>query len=235
MSKSMSFWRSRVFAGCCLAAITGCSELEPLAATPQAHEPQIAEVEWVHTVYFETDDARLTASEAEALRHFARHVDDHLTLDQVVIGHADVRADDAHNDPLSERRAASVAQLLAVEGFPPERISSHGLGRRFPVAAEDTETSWRLSRRVEVSARGILVIDPSCPDWSRPSAAHPANVPTSNFGCATAVNLVRMLADPRDLVRGQQLGPADGSHAAGAVERYRADEVKPLKVEGASQ
>jgi pilus biogenesis lipoprotein CpaD len=235
MFKTMSIWRGRAFAGCCLAAIAGCSELESPAATPQANEPQLAEVELVHTVYFETDDARLSTSEAEALRRFARHVDDHLTLNQLVIGHADVRAGDAHNDPLSERRAASVVQLLNVEGFPPERISSHGLGRRFPVTAEDRETSWRLSRRVEVLARGIVVIEPSCPDWSRPSASHSANVTTSNFGCATAVNLIRMLADPRELVRGQSLGPADGPHAARAVERYRADEVKPLKVEGASQ
>lgn len=235
MSKTMSFWRGRAFAGCCLAAIAGCAELASPAATPQANEPQVAEVELVHTVYFETDDARLSVSEADALRQFARHVGDHLTVNQVVIGHADVRASDAHNDPLSERRAASVVQLLEVEGLPPELISSHGLGRHFPVAADDSETSWRLSRRVEVLARGIVVIEPSCPDWSRPSASHPANVTTSNFGCATAVNLVRMLADPRDLVRGQPLGPADGSHAARAIERYRADEVKPLKVEGASQ
>lgn len=235
MFKTKRFWQNHALTGCCLLAIAGCSGLEPLTATPPMHKPQLAEVERVHTVYFDTDEARLTAAETNALRDFAQQVDDHMTLEQIVIGHADVRADDAHNDPLSERRAATVAQLLEAEGFPPERISSHGLGRRFPVAADGKETSWRLSRRVEVLVRGLLLVEPNCPDWSRPSAANSANVTTSNFGCATAVNLVRMVADPRDLARGQPLGPADGAHAAGAVERYRADEVKPLKVEGASQ
>lgn len=235
MYKIMRFWRGQLFAGCCLAVVGGCAELGSPAATPQTNEPRFAELELVHTVYFETDDDHLSDSEADALRQFVRHADENLTVNQLVIGHADVRASDAHNDPLSERRAASVVQFLKVEGLPPERISSHGLGRRFPVAGEDSVTNWRLSRRVEVLARGIVVIEPSCPDWSRPTASHPANLTTSNFGCATAVNLVRMLADPRDFVRGHPLDPADGSHAAGAIARYRADEVKPLEVEGASQ
>ena len=84
-------------------------------------------------------------------------------------------------------------------------------------------------------ARGIVVVEPNCPDWSRPSAAHPANLPTSNLGCATSLNLVRMVADPRDLVRGATLGPADGRRAADAVSRYRADDIKPLNVEASSQ
>lgn len=235
MSRSVHSGWGRMVGACCLAALAGCSEIEPPAATPQASQPRIAEVELVHTVYFDTDDARLGASETAALRAFAQHVDGHLALDRIVVGHADVRAGDAHNDALSERRAASVARLLEAEGVPAERISRHALGRRFPVTADDEATGWRLSRRVEVLARGVVVVEPACPDWSRPSATHPANLPTSNFGCATTLNLVRMVADPRDLVRGQPLDAADPTRTAGAVARYRADDIKPLQVEGTSR
>lgn len=235
MSRTKTIGRNAAAGAWCLLAVAGCSNLEPPLATPPANEPHVAELELVHTVYFDTDQASLDASEAEALRRFARLVDQRLALEELVIGHADVRGSDAHNDPLSARRAESVVQLLEAAGFPPERISSHGLGRRHPVAAADRQTSWQLSRRVEVLARGVVIVEPSCPDWSQPAAMNAANLPTSNFGCATSLNLVRMLADPRELVRGAPLGAADGTREAGAVARYRADEVKILQVEGASQ
>ena len=219
----------------CLLALIGCNPVPPTPATPQAHGPRVAELELLHTVYFDTDQDTLGLAEATALRQFAEVIDQRLTLDNLVIGHADVRASDAHNDPLSARRATTVAEILEAAGVPPGQITLHALGRRLPVAADNEETSWQRSRRVEVVARGIVVVEPNCPDWSRPSAAHPANLPTSNLGCATSLNLVRMVADPRDLVRGATLGPADGRRAADAVSRYRADDIKPLNVEASSQ
>ena len=219
----------------CLVALSGCNQMPPTLATAQTPTARVAELELAHTVYFDTDDATLRPAEAAALRRFAELVDDRLTLETVVIGHADVRASDAHNDPLSVRRAATVVEVLKAEGVPSEQITRHALGRRQPVAAEDEETSWRSSRRVEIVARGIVVVEPNCPDWSQPSAAHRANLPTSNFGCATTLNLVRMVADPKDLVHGAPLGPADATRGADAVRRYRADDIKPLNVEASSR
>ncbi len=219
-----------------LAALAGCNPvLAPPLATPQPQVAGVAQLELVHTVYFYTDQAELQPAEAAALRQFARQIDDRLAVESIVIGHADVRGTDAHNDPLSARRAAMVAEVLQSEGVEPEQITRHALGQRLPVTADDEETSWQLSRRVEIVARGVVVVEPNCPNWSRPSAAHPANLPTSNFGCATLLNLTRMVADPRDLARGASLGPADGRRAADAVNRYRRDDIKPLNVETSSQ
>jgi pilus biogenesis lipoprotein CpaD len=218
-----------------LVVLAGCNPVPPTPATPQSHVARVAELELVHTVYFDTDDADLRAAEMEALRHFAALVDDRMSLDKIVIGHADTRASDAHNDPLSARRATTVADILVAEGISSERITRHALGRRVPVIAADDETAWRLSRRVELVARGIVVVEPNCPDWSRPSAAHPANLPTSNLGCATSLNLVRMVADPRDLVRGAPLGPNDQTRTTDAVRRYRDDEIKQIRVESSSR
>jgi len=226
--------RSMACALVCLAA--GCADIAPIPTTTASlPQPHVAEVELLHTVYFDTDIAELRPEEARALREFAQLTDERLSIDQVVIGHADVRGSDAYNDPLSARRAESVADLLLSEGIPADRISRQALGRRFPVDAADQATSWQLSRRVEILARGVVVVEPNCPDWSRPSAMNIDNLPTSNLGCATTVNLMRMVADPRDLVRGAGLGPADGTREALAIERYRTDEVKPLQLEAVSQ
>ena len=234
MATLLKSWRGVACAFACLA--TACAPIAPPPITSAAlPQPQVAEVELLHTVYFDTDIAELRPEEARALREFARFSDERLSIDQVVIGHADVRASDAYNDVLSARRAKSVAGLLQREGIPADRISRQGLGRRFPVEAADQATSWQLSRRVEIIARGVIAVEPNCPDWSRPSALHIDNLPTSNLGCATTVNLMRMVADPRDLVRGADLGPADGTREAYAIGRYRIDDVKPLQIEAVSQ
>jgi hypothetical protein len=56
--------------------------------------------------------------------------------------------------------------------------------------------------------------------------ASPAAEPV--FGCANALNLRLMVADPRDLERGAALAPASGDAAFAAAERHRLGEVKPL-------
>jgi pilus assembly protein CpaD len=61
------------------------------------------------------------------------------------------------------------------------------------------------------------------------------NLPASNFGCATHRNLGLMVANPRDLLRGQEMGPTSGARAAKGVERYyRGDRWIPTGSEGSS-
>jgi pilus assembly protein CpaD len=50
----------------------------------------------------------------------------------------------------------------------------------------------------------------------------------SNLGCANATNLYLMVADPRDLVSGRMLGPADGEEAVRAVDNYRSGKLDSL-------
>ncbi len=81
---------------------------------------------------------------------------------------------------------------------------------------------------VEIVAEHYVSAPPSCPDWTHANILDGTNSNSSNFGCATASNLARMVADPRDLVVGRSLAPASGAAAAAAVGRYNADEVKEL-------
>lgn len=48
---------------------------------------------------------------------------------------------------------------------------------------------------------------PGCPDWSAKSDATLSNGMTPNHGCATNANLAAMVANPEDLIKGQEGSP----------------------------
>ena len=73
-----------------------------------------------------------------------------------------------------------------------------------------------------VSAAGAAV--PNCPDWSDKNRP-PTDAQASNYGCATAVNLAAMLADPNDLLHGKSAGPGGVDTAVRAVRAWR--EIAP--------
>jgi hypothetical protein len=69
------------------------------------------------------------------------------------------------------------------------------------------------------------VADP-CADPGHPGVADPLSAP--RFGCANAINLRLMVADPRDLERGAPLADPSGDGALAAAQRHRLGQVKPL-------
>jgi pilus assembly protein CpaD len=74
--------------------------------------------------------------------------------------------------------------------------------------------------RVVVS-RSIASV-PGCPDFSNGNFSEYAGSSTSNYGCATAGNLAAMIANPRDLVEGQQGDrTADAAQTVKAIKSYR--------------
>lgn len=73
-----------------------------------------------------------------------------------------------------------------------------------------------------------VALAPDCQAWSDIYSGWYQNSPTETLGCSNRRNLYLMLADPRDLVQSRDAAPADGERMAGAVQRYRADKVKPF-------
>ena len=67
-----------------------------------------------------------------------------------VSGHTDSIGSDADNQTLSERRANSVASYLIGQGLMRERFEIVGMGERYPVASNDTDSGRALNRRVEI-------------------------------------------------------------------------------------
>ena len=67
-----------------------------------------------------------------------------------VSGHTDSIGSDAANQTLSERRANAVAGYLMGQGVQRERLEIVGMGERYPVASNDTDSGRALNRRVEI-------------------------------------------------------------------------------------
>ncbi|KKX27679.1 OmpA family protein [Rhizobium sp. LC145] len=67
-----------------------------------------------------------------------------------VNGHTDSTGSLAHNQGLSERRAASVANYLAGRGVDQRRMSTMGFGPSQPIASNATPDGRAQNRRVEV-------------------------------------------------------------------------------------
>jgi outer membrane protein OmpA-like peptidoglycan-associated protein len=67
-----------------------------------------------------------------------------------VMGHTDSTGSDAINQPLSERRAASVGQYLISQGIDARRVATQGFGKSRPIASNDTPDGRAQNRRVEL-------------------------------------------------------------------------------------
>ncbi|KQR81500.1 hypothetical protein ASG35_04040 [Burkholderia sp. Leaf177] len=77
---------------------------------------------------------------------------------------------------------------------------------------------------------GKSALAPDCDSLSRPSVLTDAgwSRPSMQWGCATYSNLAAQIANPKDLVAPEKLGPADAAVAASAVHRYKNGHVIPL-------
>jgi outer membrane protein OmpA-like peptidoglycan-associated protein len=72
-----------------------------------------------------------------------------------VYGHTDNTGSDAHNQDLSQRRAVSVATILANQGIDQRRFYIEGKGETDPIASNSTETGRSQNRRVEIQISPI--------------------------------------------------------------------------------
>lgn len=101
-------------------------------------------------ITFATDQDQVTPpfyptldSVAIVLRKYNRSLID-------INGHTDSTGSLAHNQGLSERRAASVANYLGARGIDQRRISTMGFGPSQPVASNASPEGRAQNRRVEV-------------------------------------------------------------------------------------
>jgi outer membrane protein OmpA-like peptidoglycan-associated protein len=65
-----------------------------------------------------------------------------------IVGHADPRGGERHNQILSEKRAQAVRQFLVGLGVPIERIKAQGFGEKYAMGSDDA--TWAIDRRVDI-------------------------------------------------------------------------------------
>ncbi len=185
-------------------ALAACGTTPDLPPVDTAKAIHVERVRVQYAAAFAAGTAELPAAETARLETF---------LDQ-----SGVRPNDRVfvaapvNDPLAAERVRRVVTLLAQRGLGAE-----------PIALPQAEL---VPNHVVVLSDRYIAVPPACPDWSA-SAAHD-NAASANYGCATMSDLSLMIDNPRDLMRGQELGPALGDPAADSVMRYRTGTVKGL-------
>ena len=105
-------------------------------------------------VLFATDSDVLRPGAIDRLRPLAAYLRDNPGVRVAIDGYTDSRGSDAHNQDLSERRAASVRSAFDDMDVTRARFSVAGHGERDPVATNATPAGMRLNRRVEVTLLG---------------------------------------------------------------------------------
>ena len=105
-------------------------------------------------VLFRTDSDVLRPGAIERLRPLAGYLRGNPGVRVSIDGYTDARGTDAHNQDLSERRAASVRSAFDAMGVTRARFTVAGHGERDPVATNATAAGQRLNRRVEVTLLG---------------------------------------------------------------------------------
>jgi outer membrane protein OmpA-like peptidoglycan-associated protein len=105
-------------------------------------------------VLFATDSAVLRPGATDKLRPLAAYLRGNPGVRVAIDGYTDSRGTDAHNQDLSERRAASVRSAFDAMGVTRARFSVVGHGEADPIATNATPAGMRLNRRVEVTLLG---------------------------------------------------------------------------------
>lgn len=101
-------------------------------------------------ILFQTESAALQPDLRSDLLAVSRNLQEFPQTIVQVVGHADNTGSAAFNQDLSQRRAQSVARVLATGGVSPGRISAIGRGEDQPIASNLTPEGRAQNRRVEI-------------------------------------------------------------------------------------
>lgn len=101
-------------------------------------------------ITFATNSADIRSDFYDVLNSVAKVLAEFNKTSIKVTGHTDSTGGDTINQPLSERRADSVAMYLRSQKVSSARIQSYGYGSRYPVANNDSASGREANRRVEL-------------------------------------------------------------------------------------
>ncbi|MFN3526515.1 MAG: OmpA family protein [Paracoccus sp. (in: a-proteobacteria)] len=104
-------------------------------------------------ILFATNSAAVSGPAQQDLYAVARNLNQYPNSRVEVIGHTDNTGTVAINQDLSQRRAQSVAGILAAAGVNQNRLSAAGRAATQPVASNDTAQGRSQNRRVEILIR----------------------------------------------------------------------------------
>jgi len=179
-------------------------------------QPEVRRVDVQYVVPFAPQALDLSDVEREALAMFVRqnnlHPGSHVSV--------------AAPSKTSTQAARSRNRLAAVRN----ELQRAGVSSTVVQAQPTTDQS--TGDEVVVFAQTVAVLPPDCPGYNTPITLDYEWRPMTRLGCANAVNLGLMVANPNDLAQGRPISPADGEAMALGVQRYRTAQTFPT---GANQ
>lgn len=107
-------------------------------------------------VSFDIDKADIKPNALATYTKIAEVLKDYDRTVIHVVGHTDSTGSDAYNQGLSERRAASVLQVLRGNGVIADRLLTEGRGEREPIADNATAAGRTRNRRVDVVIKAVV-------------------------------------------------------------------------------
>ncbi len=105
------------------------------------------DLDW-EPVYFEFDQANLTASARETLAQYGETLKRHPELQVLIEGHCDSRGTEDYNLALGERRAQAVKRFLVELGVRATNLRTISYGEIRPLVMGEIESAWSRNRRV---------------------------------------------------------------------------------------
>ena len=105
-------------------------------------------------ILFAIDSATLSEPSKYNLDEFAQVMRAYPKTAILIQGHTDSSGSEEYNMTLSERRAQSVFNHLALREVAPDRMAAIGYGEGYPVADNATAAGRALNRRVSILVRG---------------------------------------------------------------------------------
>jgi pilus assembly protein CpaD len=130
-----------------------------------------------------------------------------LFLAENSIGYGDSLSLDAGDEPAGDNDRAAIANHLRGRGLL--------LGNQQTIAGV-----MPAAGTIVLVVDRYVVTTPNCNDWSNKSKPNYANAESAAFGCSTRAILGQMVANPRDLVRGQEDDGPNAAAATNAVGSY---------------
>ncbi len=103
-----------------------------------------------NAITFNTNESVIKSSANRVLDSVAKVADEYNKTTLQVLGYTDSTGNDSINIPLSQKRAAAVAQYLELRGIAASRISAVGMGASNPIASNSTAAGREQNRRVEI-------------------------------------------------------------------------------------
>jgi hypothetical protein len=104
----------------------------------------------LYGILFDTDSDHLKDESKPTLDKLVAAARSQPTWNFAIEGHTDNVGGDAHNQTLSEKRAASVKAYLVNAGVAANRLTTQGFGSSRPVSSNDTALGRSQNRRVEI-------------------------------------------------------------------------------------